>query len=308
MSGEALQEQTTTKDHGLGPEAPEAVESADTSVGAKRPRMRRGGELGRPTVWVIRLLIVATFLGLWEFLPHIEALRNFSPVFDPFFVSSPSKVSELLVNLTTGQGERETVWPYLWDTLKGTFLGVGIGIVLGAAFGLLLSNNPTSQRILSPFVIVLNATPRIALIPIFVIIAGPTLTASILTAVVTVFFLVFYNAYNGGVSVPVQTVQNARLLGATSGEVMRQVRLPYVLVWTFASLPNAISFGLVAVVTAEILTGRVGMGRLLFNAITSSDATLTFGVVVILSVVGVLLVTASEAVRKRVLHWWNGSI
>ncbi|MEX2194315.1 MAG: ABC transporter permease subunit [Thermoleophilaceae bacterium] len=264
--------------------------------------------LGTAGVWGLRLGILAAVLLSWQFLPQIGWLRERSPVFDPFFVSSPSLVFDRLVDMATGADGQPTVWPFLWDTLQGTFLGVAIGTLLGALFGLLLSNSATSRRVLSPYVTVLNATPRIALIPIFVIIAGPTLTASVLTAVAVVFFLVFYNAFAGGVSVPQQTVQNARLLGASRAEVMRQVRLPYVMVWTFASLPNAISFGLVAVVTAEILTGRLGMGRLLFNSISSVDSTLTFCVVIVLSVVGVLLVTISDAVQKRVLHWWEGSV
>ena len=285
----------------------------DLEGGASSSKGRSRKASSRQIVWASRAAIITTVLLLWEFLPHIQSVRNFSPVFDPFFVSSPSRVYNELVTMTTGQGANAAsgtvmVWPYLKDTLIGTFIGVGIGTTLGAAFGLLLSNSPTAQAILNPFVTVLNATPRIALIPIFVIIAGPTLTASIITAVVTIFFLVFYNAYNGGLSVPMQSIQNAQLLGATPGEVMRQVRLPYVLVWTFASLPNAISFGLVAVVTAEVLTGQVGMGRLMFNALATTDATLTFSVVVILSAVGVILVTASEAARSRLLHWWDGSI
>jgi NitT/TauT family transport system permease protein len=289
-------------------------ESNDPAPEPRRFRARRGsashgsGRLSPLAVNTIRLLIVAAALAAWQFLPQIPALREFSPVFDPFFVSSPSQVFSLIRNLMTASGGHDAMWPYLWDTLKGTFIGVAIGTVLGAGLGLLLSNNDTAQRICSPFVVVLNATPRIALIPIFVIIAGPTLTANVLTAVVVVFFLVFYNAFAGGVSVPGQTIQNARLLGANSWEVMRHVRLQYVMVWTFASLPNAISFGLVGVVTAEILTGRLGMGRLLFNSITAVDSTLTFAVVVILAAVGVILVTAADLVQRRILHWWERSL
>jgi len=183
-----------------------------------------------------------------------------------------------------------------------------VGTVLGAGCGLLLSNSRTLQRVVSPFLTFLNATPRIALIPIFVILAGPTLTTTVLTAVFIVFFLVFYNAYRGGTSVPRAVVQNVELLGASRREVMRQVRLPYVLVWTFASLPNAISFGLVSVVTAELLTGQLGMGRLLLDSVSRVDSTLTFAVVVVLAVVGVVLVTVTEFVSRRALHWWDGGI
>ena len=269
---------------------------------AVRWRDRKSGVL------VLRSLVVIVGLLMWEFLPKIAWLRNLSAIFDPFFVSSPSLVFARVVDLATGSDGQASMWSYLLDTLMGTFIGVTIGTLLGAFLGLLLSNSPSLQRVFAPFVTILNATPRIALIPIFVILFGPTLTASVVTVVAVVFFIVFYNAYAGGISVPVQTVQNVRLLGATSGEVMRRVRLPYVIVWTFTSLPNAISFGLVAAVTAEILTGKVGMGRLLLNSISNVDSTLTFAVVVVLSVVGVVLVTVADRIQRRALHWWERSL
>lgn len=267
-----------------------------------RPRIRVSRRVGIP---LARVVIVAVVLLGWELVPQIEWLRSRSPVFDPFFVSSPSQVAERLYELMFGANGGETLWPYLWQTLQGTLLGVAIGTVTGALAGLVFSNSPLVSKTLQPFITMMNATPRIALIPIFVIIAGPSVTATVLTAILVVFFLVFYNAFSGGMSVAPHALQNARLLGATSWEVMRQVRLPYVLVWTFASLPNAVSFGLISVVTAEILTGALGLGRLLSISIQTVDSTLTFSVVVILTVVGMVLVTITDRIRNRVLHWWT---
>lgn len=279
----------------------------DVAISNQPADRQTAGEPRPLAINASRLFIVLFILSLWEFLPSISWLRERWAVFDPFFVSSPSEVFTLIFNLATGRDGQPLLWPYLWDTLKGTFVGVAVGTILGAALGLILSNNSTALRISRPFVLILNATPRIALIPIFIIIAGPSLTANILTSIAVVFFLVFHNAFAGGASVPIQTVQNARLLGASPREVMLNVRLQYVLVWTFASLPNAISFGLVGVVTAEMLTGHLGMGRLLWNSVTAVNATLTFAVVVVLAAVGVILVTVADAIQSRALHWWEQS-
>jgi NitT/TauT family transport system permease protein len=281
------------------PRTGSAPRRSSISTAADTPR--------RSVVLLAQLAILILLLCMWQFLPEIGWLRARSPVFDPFFVSSPQRVFERIGELATGSNGQPLVWKYLWQTLQGTLLGVAIGTALGALFGLVLSNSRRAQPILAPYITVLNAMPRIALIPIFVIIAGASLTASTLTAVAVVFFIVFYNAYAGGRSVPVEMIQNAELLGATPREVMRQIRLPYVLVWTFASLPNAISFGLVAVVTAEILMGSIGMGRLLYSSISTVDSTLTFSVVLILSAVGVILVTLSDALQRRILHWWDAA-
>lgn len=268
-----------------------------------RPQ-RRGRLTERTaTIWGGRLAILVTFIASWEYLPKIDWLRDLSVVFDPYYVSSPSLVTGRLRDLLSGSNGQPELWPFFWQTMQGTILGIVIGTVSGAVAGLLLSNNELSRKLASPFLAVLNATPRIALIPVIVIIAGPTLTATVLTAVLVIFFLVFYNAFAGGSSVAQQTIQNARLMGATSGEIMRTIRLPHVVMWTFTSLPNAVSFGLVSVVTAELLTGKTGMGLMLQNSITFSDSTGTFAVVSVLAVVGVALVLLAEYAERRVLFW-----
>jgi NitT/TauT family transport system permease protein len=207
--------------------------------------------------------------------------------------------------LMTGSNGISSVWPFLGYTLRATLIGVGAGVLAGVAVGLLLSHSETTAKVFAPFITLINATPRIAIIPIIAIIAGPTITTTAISSFLVVFFIAFYNGYAGGRSVRPEIIQNARLLGASPIEIMLQIRLPYVAAWTFASLPNAISFGLTTVVTAELLTGQPGMGQLITDALTNSNATLTFSVVVLLAVAGLLLVIASDAVQKRVLHWWE---
>jgi len=255
-------------------------------------------------VWSARVAIIAVVLAAWQFLPQIEALRGLSPIFDPFFVSSPAGVARRVGALAIGY-HGPYIWPYLFATLEGTLAGATIGTVAGVVVGLLLSNGPLLTDIVGPFVAALNAVPRIALIPIIVILLGPTLGASIATAILVVFFIAFYNAFEGGRSVPADVVDNAVLLGASDLRILLHVRLPYATAWTFAALPNALSFGLISVVTAEILTGSLGMGRLLLNALTAADSALTFSVVAFLSAAGLALVGVASQLRRRWLHWWT---
>jgi len=280
-------------------------------IGAPAPTVRarhRDRWRARVLITAAQAAIVAIALCGWQYLPHVRYLRHTSPLFNPFFVSSPEKIARMLWDLLSGSGEAPSLWPYLKATLEATLGGTLIGIVAGAAGGLLLSNSRRLTQIMWPFVTAVNAIPRIALIPIIVIIAGPTLTASIMTAVLVVFFIAFFAAFEGGRSVSRETLQNAKLLGASDWQLMRQLRFPYVLVWTFATLPNAISFGLVATVTAEILTGSIGVGRLLLVAVSTVNSTLTFAVVVILSAVGIVLVTLTDRLRRRWLHWWDADV
>lgn len=254
--------------------------------------------------WVFfwRVAILVTFLVAWQFLPEWSWAQSQVRWLDPFFISSPTRVYERLKDLFGGSGDL-SIWPFLWTTLKATFIGTASGIAIGASLGAILSNNESLARVFQIYITMLNAVPRIAMIPIVVLIVGPTLTASVFAAILVVTFLTFFNAVEGGRSVPSHVLQNAALLGASRRQMMLRVRLPYVMMWTFAAVPNAIAFGLLMVVTAEVLTGSPGMGQLILASTTNVDATLAFSVAVVLSVVGGTLVALADRLKRRLLHW-----
>jgi NitT/TauT family transport system permease protein len=179
-----------------------------------------------------------------------------------------------------------------------------IGLAAGGIFGLLLSHYDFLAKLFKPFVAAGNALPRIALIPIILLIVGPTLRMSVVSATLVVFFLGFYNAFEGGRSVPPEVLDNARVLKASSVQIMLRIRVPYVLVWTFAAVPNAIAFSITAVVTSEILTGIGGLGDLILIASTTLDATTIFALVTILAVIGSLAYMGAERFTHKVLHWY----
>jgi NitT/TauT family transport system permease protein len=267
-------------------------------------RQRR--RLGSTEFWDMvfwRCVIVAVLLGSWQYLPQWHVASEHIRWMDPFFVSSPSRVYTELRQLMTGSNGVPYIWPYLWRTLEGTLIGTSAGLVIGALFGALLSNNDRLSRIFSIFVTVFNSMPRIVLIPIVVVITGPNLEASVIAVILVVAFLAFFNAFEGGRSVPKPVLQNAFVLKAKPWQIMLRVRFPYVLMWTFAVVPNAISFGLLTAVTSELLTGPNGMGGLMEIAVVNANSTLSFAIVVTLSFVGVVLVLIADRIKRAVLHW-----
>jgi NitT/TauT family transport system permease protein len=270
------------------------------------PKAARSGSRSRLVlVNVVRLVIVVAIIAAWQGLPLIPALQNVAPVFNSFFVSSPTRVLHEMDQLAIGSRETGSIWPYLGATFAASMIGTLSGAVLGLLVALWLSMNDFASRVASPFISVINAIPRVAIIPVVVIIVGPTPVASAITAVTIVFFVVFFNAFEGSRSIPRETLNNARLLGANGLSSMWRVRFPYAAAWTFASLPNAISFGLVGSVTAEILSGAQGVGKLMLTATNTSNSDLTFAVVVYVGALGVILVLLSAFARRRLLHWWD---
>ena len=257
----------------------------------------------RSVIGLFQILIIAIILIIWQYVPTIGWVSHHVRFLNRFYISSPSQIARGIRDLAIGSNGSVLVWSYLRTTVESTLVGSAIGMILGAIVGLILSNNVGLSRILQPFIAVMNSVPRVALIPIFILIAGPTVTSEVISVVAVVFFLGFFNAYEGGRSVRGVTLEYAKVLGASPWKVILYVRMPAVLEWTFAAVPNALSFALVVSVTTELLAGIPGMGYLLLTATTNIDATLTFSLIVILGVVGVFLFYLSSYASNRVVHW-----
>jgi len=264
---------------------------------------RRAGRsiLRQPLVW--QVLIILAFIAAWQFIPEIKGARSLSPALDPFFISSPLRQVHELYRLATGADHTTMVWGAFRRSMVPAVVGTLIAIVLGAAGGLVCSNWLLLNRVVRPFLLAFNAVPRIVLIPIVIVISGPTATANIIVGVLVVFFLVFFSAYEGGTSVPDEIMQNMQILGAGPRDQLLLVRLQYVLTWTFAQLPNAIAFGITAVITAELFGGAQGLGALLLVAVQTANADLTVSVALILAFSSLILIAIASYIRGVVLRW-----
>lgn len=282
-------------------------EPVEEGVAAEEATRKQSSWRRRLVLTGTQLGIVVGVLALWEYLPSIEALSSRIQFLNPFFISSPGEVAERLVSLVAGTGSQgdELIWPYVWPTFGAALLGTALGLVFGGLLGLIMSSSEFVSALVKPFVVGLNAIPRIALIPIVIVVFGTNFQSSVIISVMVVFFLGLFNAYEGGRTVSQELISNAVILGASRRQVMRQIRFPYALAWTMATLPVAISFSVLTVITGEILTGTLGIGRLIAVATQTAQASLTFSVVIILSVLTVVLVGVAELVRRRLLHWWG---
>lgn len=271
-----------------------------TLIGERLRRQRGLRRRWRATVTAWQIVVMAVFLLLWQFLPTVKTVRQHVPFLNRFDISSPTEIAKWCDWLVFGHNGAPLVWSYLGNTLYGAIVGTIVGLLLGAAAGLLLSESPTLIAITRPFILFFNSIPRIALLPVVVLIVGPSLKSTMVNVVLATFFLVFFNAFEGGSSVRLAMIENARLLGARRVHVMLYIRLPYVLDWTFAALPNVISFALVIAVANEWLIGMPGIGFLLLNATTSVQAPLTFALIVILALTGLVLTGIGDLVRNWV--------
>jgi NitT/TauT family transport system permease protein len=261
---------------------------------------RKADRRRRLTVLAWQLGIVAIVLGSWEILTRIPAVSQ-NTLIDPFFISRPSLILARIWEWA--QPGRNSLWPPLAETLHATFWGLLVGAGSGFIVGMALSISRPLAAVLNPFIVALNSMPRIAFVPLITMFFGFGLASKIVTAWFVVFFLVFFNTYKGGLSVEKDLVDFCRTLGATQRQILWRVRVPTAAAWTFASLPNAISFALIGVVLTEFVGSGSGIGYQIILALAATNATNMFASVFVLSIVGLCLVYGVQFFERRVLHW-----
>lgn len=263
---------------------------------ARAARRSRRGVLA----WQLSLLL--GILSIWEFGTRVPWLAQNVNIFDPFFVSQPSRVAVKLWDWTFG-AKAGYLWPNLMSTVGSTFLGLIVAVSTGFLVGLLFSQRRRLAEVLSPFIVALNSLPRIAFVPLITMILGLGVASKVATAWFIVFFLVFFNTFKGAMSIERELMDFCRTLGASERQITRTVRIPNALAWTFTALPNAVSFSLIGVVVSEFVGSTTGMGYLITVSLATLNSAEMFAALTVLSVVGVILVTIFRALERRVLRW-----
>ena len=141
---------------------------------------------------------------------------------DPFFFSQPSAIAARVVDWVA----EGTIWRHLVVTLEEACLALLIGAGGGIGVGFLLARLPLLGEVLDPYLRVLNALPRVVLAPIFLLWFGLGIWSKVALGVTLVFFVVFYNTYQGIRDVDQVVLNSARMLGASERQLWRHVLLP----------------------------------------------------------------------------------
>ena len=260
----------------------------------------------RARVLLWRLAILVVLIGAWEWLTGIKAISKTPGLYwiDPFFVSRPSLILKRFAYLASGE-VRLSIWQMALSTVQSTLWGFVVGVFTGFVAGLVLGRNDRLARILEPYIIAFNSLPRIALVPLITMIFGFGLIAKIVLAWTIVFFIVFFNTFQGTRAVDADLIHSARFLGATEGQVMRTVIVPSALAWTFASLTPSISFALIGVVVGEFIGGESGggLGYLIIQSLGTLNAADMMVALVALGVIGIVMALGIKQVEMRLLRW-----
>jgi NitT/TauT family transport system permease protein len=263
-----------------------------------RPRLLGGrpGPFGpgasAPVILVWQILLGATLLILWQTLVSLRIL-------DPFFVSRPSDIARRVITWTVGG----TLWRHLAVTLEESLLGLLIGSAAGVSFGFALGRSPLLARVLDPYVKMLNAVPRVVLAPLFLLWFGLGIWSKVALAVTLVFFVMFFNTYQGVRDADRVLIDNVRMLGASERQLVRHVLIPSALTWIFSSLQTSLGFAMVGAVVGEYLGSTRGLGYVISQAEGTFDTTGVFAGMTVLAIVVVIVGAGVTRLERWLLRW-----
>jgi NitT/TauT family transport system permease protein len=236
--------------------------------------------------------IVGLFLLVWEKLSE-------SQVIDPLFFSSPSAIGAFLV--------QEIASPLMWSglliTLRETALAFFIGSLLGVTAGLLRISFRFLAAVTDPFVTVLNALPRVALAPMFIIWFGIGEPSKVVLGISLVFFIMMINAESGARAVDQEYITAVRALGGSRLQLFRMVLLPGAVAAIFGGLRLAVVYSMTGVVFGEMLAAKAGLGHQLQFYANTFRTEGVFGMLLILAVVALAINAMVLLLERRLLAW-----
>jgi NitT/TauT family transport system permease protein len=247
--------------------------------------------LAQPAIWASAAIGIA-FLAAWEWLPGALGV--------PRFVIPPASVvgEELMFMLA-----RENLLYHTAITATSVVIGFVLGAVLGAAIGYALAISPTAEIALSPYILALQIAPKVAFAPLFVMWFGFDMRPKILVATLIVFFPVMVNVLSAVRAIDRDQINLGRAFNATRLELFWKIEVPASMPALFAGLRIAATLAVIGVIVGELVGGSVGLGYLLAFGQGQANTAMVFGVIIMLTLIGLVAYLAVVAAEARVLHY-----
>jgi NitT/TauT family transport system permease protein len=275
---------------------PAAVGAAAGDEAAITARARRKLRRHRGLVWAARAATFVVLIGSWQLLTNAK-------IVDPFFWGQPTGIVQQLNDWVQHGTAYGSIWLQIWTTMKEALLGFLYGVVAGVLAGVVLGQVRFLAEVLGPYIKVMNAIPRIVLGSLFTVALGLGTTSKVLLAAVLVFFVVFFNAFQGVREVDRNLLANARVLGASRLQITRHVVLPSALTWIIASLHVAFGLSIIGAIVGEFLGAQKGLGLVIANAQGNFNPNGVFGAMLIIAVLALTAEGLIGLLERRLLSW-----
>ena len=249
--------------------------------------------------WLVlaaQVLLAVVVFGGWQLFTALK-------IVDPFFFGQPSGIIKQISTWVHHGTNFGSIWDQIWTTMEEAIFGFVIGVACGVVAGVLLGQVRFLSEVFSPYIKAVNALPRIVLGALFVIMLGLGITSKIVLAAFLVFFVVFFNAFQGVREVDGNLVNNVRILGASRLQVVRNVVIPSALTWIIASLHVAFGFAIIGAIVGEVLGAQHGLGVVITDSMNNFNSDGVFAGMIIIGAIALIAEWLISLLEKRLLAW-----
>ncbi|MFC0106914.1 ABC transporter permease [Kibdelosporangium aridum] len=241
----------------------------------------------------ITLVNLGVFFLLWELVARAE-------VINPLFFPRITDTFDAMYNgFATG-----VIWPQLSHSLQNFLIGMLISAAIGIPVGLLMGANKVADVILSPYVWAMTSLPRVAFIPLLILIMGFGNAMQLTIIVLSAMFPIMVNCMAGVKTVDPSLLRAGRAFGANRIQMYGKIILPFTLPFVISGVNQGIARGLVGMLIGELLGGGgEGLGFLLDRAGEQFDAPMLYATLILLAVMSVGLVQGMRWLERRAAPW-----
>jgi len=244
----------------------------------------------RRKVLFVQILILVLFLGLWEAAGRLKWI-------DVLLFSYPSKITALIWSNTMDG----SIFPHIGMTVLETLIGFVLGTGLGTLIAMLIWWSPFLSKVVDPYIVVLNALPKVALGPLFIVGLGPNIMsifATTLSITVIITTLVIYGAFK---EVDSNYIKVIRVFGGTKQLVFRKVIFPASIPAIVSSLKVNVGLAWVGVIVGEFLVSKMGLGYLIIYGFQVFNFTLVLGSLLIIALIATFMYQVVAYIEQKVI-------
>jgi NitT/TauT family transport system permease protein len=247
------------------------------------------------------------FLRSWRFLrPLVPAVivlllweLSGRYLVDLTIIGEPSKILASLVSHVLGT----RIWHDTWVTFCEIVLGYMLGVLVGGVLGYIVGMSETAARMIEPYVLLLNAIPKVAIAPLFIVFFGIGLASKVAIVTSLVFFLMFYAVYVGLRTIDVDFIHQARIMGVSRFGEIRFVVLPAIMPNVLVGMKTSAASAVIGAVIGEIVAAQAGLGYFILDASGAFNVNDVWVGVIFLMLVLFGMTSVINLAERRLLRW-----
>lgn len=245
-----------------------------------------------PVDYVWHFVILFIILGIWETANRLGA--------DPLLFPRPTGIIESMFSIFIGRGN---IWPHLGATIGKAMGGMVIGSLIGMGLAISAALSATFRDYLKPYIIIIEAMPRIAVGPIFVAWFGFGAGSAVALAALVCFFGPFVNTLTGLLEVDEEAEELFRSLGGSKRQIFFRLMIPNAMPLIAAGLKLATAGAFGGALVAEFISANKGLGVLMGRYVETLNMESAFATLLSITAFGFLLFRTMEAINYRAIYW-----